>query len=230
MEKPGKNYGVSLLRTVMCFEVLTCHFLPYRDPPVWELPFHMLKTSAVPGFMVLSFLLCREAVESGSPELLKKRLKRLLCPQIGWALAYFIVCLLLGFVNGEGFIGVGCLLWQLVTGSAPQLNPAMWFQADLIILTAVFSLLFFRVNRRVGEGILLLTGAICLVLQYGKVNFCLFEPLPDEVKYSLGRIVEMWPLAATGICMSRSGLLKWMKKHWVLGCLGGIALSAPHWP
>lgn len=226
MAKSEKNYGVSLLKTMMCFEVLACHFLPYNDALIWQQPIHMLKTSAVPVFMLLSFLLCRGAVESGNPEALKKRLKRLLWPHISWALVYYVGCLLLSFINGEGFIGMDCLIWQLVTGSNERLNPAMWFQVDLIVLTAVFSLLFFRVNRRVGEEILLLTGAACLVLQYSKINFCLFEPLPDAVKYSLGRIVEVWPQAVAGVCLFRPGLLEWMKKHWVLGGFGSVCLCA----
>ena len=67
MAKSEKNYGVSLLKTMMCFEVLACHFLPYNDALIWQQPIHMLKTSAVPVFMLLSFLPCRGR-QSGSAE------------------------------------------------------------------------------------------------------------------------------------------------------------------
>ena len=224
MAKTGKNDGVNLLKTIMCFEVLVCHFLPADGIPFWQLPLVQIRTSAVPVFMMVSFLLCRNALVSGDPGALGKRLKRVLWPQVSWAVVYYIGCVLLRILDGEKPMGVDTLIWQLATGANEQLNPAMWFQVDLFILTLVFSLLFFVVNRRVGEGILLLIGAVCLALQYSRVVYHLFGPLRPEIKYSIGRLVEVWPFAAAGVCLFRPGMLAWMKKHWVLGCSGGLLL------
>ena len=94
-----KNYGVSLLKGIMSFEVVCCHFLVTANAPRWQLPFSMLKSSAVPVFMLLSFLLCRDSIMSGSLETLKKRCRRLYWPQFAWGLVY------LGDLLGPGAAG-----------------------------------------------------------------------------------------------------------------------------
>lgn len=208
----------------MCFEVLVCHFLPDNGIPIWQLALVQIRTSAVPVFMVLSFLLCRNSLVCGDRKALGKRLKRVLWPQISWAMVYYIGCVLLRVLDGETPMGLDTLLWQLATGSSEQLNPAMWFQLDLFILTVVFSLLFFAVNRRAGTCILLAIGALCLGLQYSRFNYHLFTPFRPEIQYSIGRLVEVWPFAAAGCCLFQPGVLAWMKRHWVPGCLGGLLL------
>lgn len=224
MPKAEKNYGVSLLKAIMCFEVVCCHFLDSSAIPLWQYPFSMLKTSAVPIFMMLSFLLCRGSVTGGDTGALKNRCRRLLWPQIGWALVYYLVCSLLKLLEGGGVVGLDALLWQLATGSSEQLNSAMWFQTDLIILTVVISLLFVWRRDWLSYGILLGLGAVCLWLQYNGMNFALFEPLRPELKFSIGRIVEVWPFAAVGICLFSPGFLKKIKEHWLLGCSGGLLI------
>lgn len=226
MAKSEKNYGLSLLKVIMCFEVLCCHFLSSATTPIWRLPLVLLKTSAVPVFMVISFLLCRKAVVSGATELLGRRVRRLLWPQISWAVAYYLLCFVLNLLDSGEILSPVTLVWQLLTGSNERLNPAMWFQTDLILLTVIFSLLFAWLKPRLSHGIILLVAAICLILQYGGMNYALFEPLQTEIKYSLGRIVEVWPFAAAAICLFSPKVLENLKKHWVWGCLGGLLLGA----
>ena len=201
MPKTERNYGLSLLKVIMCFEVLCCHFLSSATTPIWRLPLTLLKTSAVPVFMVISFLLCRKAVVSGDTELLGRRVRRLLWPQISWAVAYYLLCFVLNLLDSGEILSPFALVWQLLTGSNEQLNPAMWFQTDLILLTVIFSLLFAWLKPKLSYGIILLVATICLILQYGGMNYALFEPLQTEIKYSLGRIVEVWPFAAAAVCL-----------------------------
>ena len=99
MAKTERNYGLSLLKVLMCFEVLCCHFLSSATTPIWRLPLALLKTSAVPVFMTVSFLLCRKAVVSGDTELLGRRVRRLLWPQISWAVAYYLLCFVLNLLD-----------------------------------------------------------------------------------------------------------------------------------
>lgn len=215
MAKTERNYGLSLLKVLMCFEVLCCHFLSSATTPIWRLPLALLKTSAVPVFMTVSFLLCRKAVVSGDTELLGRRVRRLLWPQISWAVAYYLLCFVLNLLDSGEILSPFTLVWQLLTGSNERLNPAMWFQTDLILLTVIFSLLFAWLKPKLSYGIILLVAAICLILQYGGMNYALFEPLQTEIKYSLGRIVEVWPFAAAAVCLFSPKVLENLKKHWV---------------
>lgn len=52
------NYGIALLRTLMCFEVVLCHFWT-TDVPKVLMPFSVLRGLAVPVFMFLSFFFNR---------------------------------------------------------------------------------------------------------------------------------------------------------------------------
>lgn len=225
MGKSEKNFGLSLLKIIMCFEVLCCHFLSNATTPVWRLPLVLMKTSAVPVFLMISFLLCRKGVVSGDTKLLSKRIKRLLWPQVSWAVTYYLFCVVLNLLDNGELLSPSPLLWQLFTGSNERLNPPMWFQTDLIILTVVFSLLFAWLKSWLSYGILLTLGIVCMVLQYNGLNYTLFEPLQPEVKYTLGRVVEVWPFAVVAICLFRPKVLENLKKHWVWGCLAGLVLA-----
>ena len=76
----------------------------------------------------------------------------------------------------------------------------MWFQVDLIILTALFVLIF----KFSGEKELIIYPCIlfALVFQYSELNYKLFNPLRYELKYPLGRFCEMIPYAAIGFLCS----------------------------
>lgn len=57
MEKDKEyNYGLALLRILMCFEVILCHFYNGGGSRFLFL-FDVLKNYAVPVFMMMSFLL-----------------------------------------------------------------------------------------------------------------------------------------------------------------------------
>ena len=91
-----KNYGVSLLKGIMSFEVVCCHFLVTANAPRWQLPFSMLKSSAVPVFMLLSWQGFYTAAEGGTviPTLT-------VCREIGipWLTVAYAACLLLCLIS-----------------------------------------------------------------------------------------------------------------------------------
>ena len=221
-----KNYGVSLLKGIMSFEVVCCHFLVTANAPRWQLPFSMLKSSAVPVFMLLSFLLCRDSIMSGSLETLKKRCRRLYWPQFAWGVVYWVICSALGLLDGSGPVSLSQLLWQLTTGNSERLNPAMWYQADLLVLTVLFSLPFLWRRPGFGKTLFALLAAAALILQYTKVNYVLLEPLRYELVYPLGRIAELLPYGAAAVCVFDARLLERIKAHWVAGCGAGLLICA----
>lgn len=133
IEKKEFNYGLALLRALMCFEVVLCHFWT-SDVPKYLKSFSMLRGLAVPIFMFLSFFLTEHTFLNYNKIKAKKRIWRVIYPQIGWALIYW-----LGYTIGQLKINFGVtfcdLLWQMFTGHSPRLNASMWFQTVLIVLT-----------------------------------------------------------------------------------------------
>ena len=83
------NYGIALLRTLMCFEVVLCHFWTIDVPKVL-MPFSVLRGLAVPVFMFLSFFLTEHTFLEYNKNKAKKRIWRVIYPQIGWALIYWL--------------------------------------------------------------------------------------------------------------------------------------------
>ena len=82
IEKKEFNYGLALLRTLMCFEVVLCHFWD-SDDPKFLMPFSLLRGLAVPVFMFLSFFLTEHTFLEYNKTKAKKRIWRVIYPQIG---------------------------------------------------------------------------------------------------------------------------------------------------
>lgn len=189
------NIGIALLRFLMCFEVVLCHFWNQNPVPVYLRPFQMLQYLAVPVFMLMSFFLIEKVLLSKDKTLLKQRIIRLLIPQIIWTIIYWVFFYFIGRASISDFF------WQLFTGHSPHLNPTMWYQIDLILLTVLFAFLFYVFPKK---AIFISFGLLCasLALQYTGINYSFLSPLPDELKYTLGRLVETLPYAVVGISLS----------------------------
>lgn len=219
------HYGFAIVRTFMCFIVVTCHFWS-TEAPVWLQPLSMLKPFAVPVFMFLSFYLSHGLIMGRDTTRALRRLRRLLLPQIGWAIIYFVVYWVLGaLLHKELVTGISDLFWQMLTGHSESLNPTMWFQTDLIILTV----LFFGVFRFLSEktGILVLCGLslLCLAGQYSGMNYAVFGGMRFELAYPLGRVAETLPVAALGLFAARWNLLTFRKARSLPVALGAFVLS-----
>lgn len=81
-KKRQANVGLNLLRMFMCFEVVLCHF--WRDDTYSSLlkPFMTIRTYAVPVFMCMSFYLTKKVILSKNVGDIKKRLWRIVWPQV----------------------------------------------------------------------------------------------------------------------------------------------------
>lgn len=83
------NYGISLLRFMMCFEVILLHFWKTNTDITILKPFFLLEDAAVPTFIVLSFFLSENKLHSFTISNFKKRIHRLVWPQLVWTLIYW---------------------------------------------------------------------------------------------------------------------------------------------
>lgn len=226
-----KNLGICLLKMLMCFEVVLSHFWKEETYPIILTPFSMLREYAVPVFMLMSFYLTQNIVLAKNREKYNKRFWRLIYPQLIWAFVYWIIYQIMEIILKRSFVnGIEDLLWQILTGHSQRLNPAMWYQTVLILLTLVFTVLFYFLPQKIAVTGLYLFLFLSLFSQYTGLNYRLFSTLRYELMYPLGRSCEMIPYAVIGFLLGYYGIpekLKNYKRVITFACcvIGGIILK-----
>lgn len=210
------NPGISLLKMLMCFEVIVAHLWRVRitsSGPIGWLWY--LRDYAVPVFMILAFFFSEKLFSEGkSWDGLWKRIVKLIVPLWVWAVVYWIVYKLLQELLYPGFnLQLKDLAWQMFTGNSVYLNGAMWFQVDLIILTLLFAVIVF-VGQKFKNHIFVLLSTACIYLQYYALTFFIFK-WKTELAGPSGRLFEMFPMAVAGYMLANYGLLNKAKKNWV---------------
>ncbi len=209
------NYGFSLLKMLMAFEVLLGHFADWSeyDPRiVW--PFRELVSLAVPSFVIMSFYLTGRSFLARNDEKFKTRLIKLIIPQVIWAFIYYIIYVLLDVLMHKHLTsGISDLFWQILTGHSRYLNPSMWYQIDVIVITVLFYLVF-KYIKDDRKAYFTLVGLMVFsyFLQFSGINRALFGELEFELKYPLGRIAEMIPFAVIGFSIRYFDLFEKIKK------------------
>ena len=124
-----------------------------------------------------------------------------------------------GRIQGGGIID---LLWQLTTGHSLKLNPTMWYQVVLIFITIGIMATCYFFPRKIAESVLIICGVGALILQYTGINYAVFSNMRYELRYPLGRICEMIPLAVIGFELANHNIFAMLEKqkHVVIGILG----------
>ncbi len=208
-EKKKFNYGLALLRFFMCFEVVLCHFWIYDGSyPLISKPLNYLRSCAVPIFMIMSFYLSNRLFINVNRMTLIKRIKRLIIPYLSWSLIYLILLDLIALIFDNGqFIALSDFIWQILFGSSPLLNPAMWYITVSIWLTLFFAFLARYFLSRMDYFFLVLF-IVAILMEYFGINVALFGDLPYECKYTLGRFTEMMPYAIMGYCLAKKNVFK----------------------
>lgn len=205
MEKKANkpfHYGFALAKIFMCFEVVLCHFWYEQEYSILLQPFKEIGSSAVPVFALISFCLAAPAFLNPEPGLIRRRMLRLCRPHVIWALIYWVIYWLLGCAGG-----LDQLVWQIFTGHSERLNPTMWFQTVMIAISA---LLFLAGLRLKGRKMLVFTAALgagALLLQYTGLNHAIFWGLRYELRYPLGRLIEVLPYAPLGLILADQSIL-----------------------
>lgn len=212
------NYGFSLLKMLLAFEVVLGHFCNWKEYDTLLLwPFRELVSLAVPSFVIMSFYLMERSILSRDDDKYKSRLIRLLIPQIGWAFIYWFVYLLCSVLFGKDLPhSISDLLWQLFTGHSVNLNATMWYQVDIIILTVIYYSIFKKLDDKKGFIAVILMTLFAYAMQYSGINYNLFKDLRFELKYPLGRIIEMIPYASIGFTFKYLNILEKIKKYWYI--------------
>lgn len=209
------NYGFALLRVLMAFEVILAHFCnwdEYNPLIVW--PFRELVSLAVSCFAIMSFYLMTDFFLKRDHSRFLQRMKRLIVPQIGWAILYFFIYLFLNIIFHAGLpLKSIDLFWQMLTGHSMDLNPTMWYQFNVIVITALFYFIFKKTDDHKGFHILILLLVFSYFMQYSGINRSLFKDLPFELKKPIGRILEVIPFAVIGFALKYLDVFEHLKKH-----------------
>lgn len=98
---------------------------------------------------------------------------------------------------------------------------AMWYQINLIILSLVFFLFFYILDKRIG---LLFVNAMCIVsiyLQYSGINYEMFSVF-GQYKYILGRLCEMLPYAVIGFDLAYFNVYQKAEKYRTIIMVGAL--------
>ena len=129
-ENKSYNIGICLLRLLMSFIVIVCHYYTGNFIII-----SLMKNLAVPVFMLISFMYYRNIL-NGKSEIIC-RFKRLLYPYIIWPVIYWIIYNVLHFfLKWSGYrTTINSLLWQIAFGGSPDLMPQYWYMFDLFVLT-----------------------------------------------------------------------------------------------
>lgn len=199
------NYGISIIRVIMTFEVVLVHCVDFEKCKGIEFKaLEALSSQAVPVFMIMSFFFSYKIFIKNSKFSLYKRIKMLIIPQVGWALLYFFILYII-----DKRTTLCDLAWQIITGHSPKINPTMWFQTSLIILTIFFYHLFNAYKeRKTSIIVVIIFACLSLLFQYSEINYKIFCSLRYELCYPLGRTIEMIPYASIGILLARFDVLK----------------------
>lgn len=222
----ARNSGIDCLKVLMCYIVVLCHcWDPEQSFNLSVKVIHPVLNLAVPTFFLMSFYLCGNLFTSQNQEKrISDRLKRLVLPHIFWAVTGFVVLMLVSAIIGSQKLSISDFGWQLLGGHS--YDRAMWFQIDLIILTIAFYLAIKFFNN---DAILYFLIAIAFILEYTGANHAMFGDLRKELRYTLGRIIEMIPYCATGIILARKHILYSLGKHWIPYSLICTAIIACHY-
>lgn len=191
-----RNVGLDLLKIWMCFEVILCHFGQDNEYGLFALLFDKFRVLAVPVFMTLSFFFASNWLNTSlNMGKLRTRIMRIYIPMFVWAIIYFII---LGVILCQN-VSWTKLLWQMTTGHS--LNPAMWFNSVLIILTCLYFAIYkLAYNHTVIINVCLIV--IAFLLEYKGIN-AFFKTYRFEISYPLGRLIEMIPYASGGLLLHK---------------------------
>ncbi len=222
------NWGIALIKAFMCFEVVLYHCWREEHYAWFLKPFDLFGVFAVPVFMLISFYLTYNHYLEKNFEYARKRFFRLLWPQIGWTVIYGLFLKLYGLIfKCDGIENWSDLLWQLLLGHSEKINPSMWYQFVLIVITAVFIFVFYFSSEKTSVFIISLISIFCIWLQYTGINYDYFSRFSFEVRYPLGRLTEMIPYAGIGIIFAYANKnINLKKKYWILlipVLIGGIS-------
>ena len=200
---PNKNYGLELLRMILCFWVVLFHCLKISNNNI-ILNFKR-KMFHVPSFFFISFYFLFPIIRSKNTKKMIIRLERLLIPYLFWPLITYVVNNLLFLYYKKSrfnrLLTLNELIEQLVTGRIFYIH--FWFLFNLLLISILFFILSFFFEIKNFLNIVQAIGIISYFLQYSTYIYIFFDNYKDCISHSLGHFVETFPIAISAFIISK---------------------------
>ena len=206
------NLGIQILKMILCFWVVLLHTYSFSNKLIFEIFFQ--RRFHVPTFIIISFYFFYYNISQRNIMKIKRRFERLLFP-------YILIPLIIWVFNNLIYIffkinrfkrklSINILIYQLIFGRIYY--NIFWYLFNLIFITLFFTIISFIFKKK----FLLIFTIFLLIsylLQYSKYNFIFFNQYNDNIKYSLGNIIEIIPFAVIGLLFGSINLIEKFKKY-----------------
>lgn len=203
------NIGLAILRIWMCFMVVMTHCYDSGGGVLVEY-LARWRMYHVPCFVLLSFYF--NADSFGVFANVKKRLKKLAVPLVFWSFVYWVCWILKG--NRGGVWSITPLLWKIAVGFSSEVKGnQLWYQTDIIILTLLVFVLFRTLGTETSVFALAVISVGALYLQYSGINIFIWSLLRDELKYTGGRLFEIFPYMLAGLLIQLCHIDRFVRKY-----------------
>jgi len=207
IKNKNRNLGLELLRMILSFFIVVIHCCNVKNKILFKLLFE--KPFHVSFFFLTSFYFSYNIFLSRNIFKIKLRFLRILIPYIIWPMIIYII-------NNSFYIFFGLSLYnkkllfkelviQIILGR--NYHQVFWFQFNLIFISLLFTILSFIIKEHF-LLILQIIGIIAYYLQYSSLNYNIFFSYHDNIKHTVGLIVEMMPIAVTGLILKSIDLLE----------------------
>lgn len=101
-------------------------------------------------------------------------MNRLLLPYFLWPIIYLVVYSIISiFLLNPISIPLSAIVPQFLLGEG-TIDPVLWYQFDLIVLTCFMFLLFNLFSKKICLSILVLLFFTCFAMQYTSINYNFF--------------------------------------------------------
>ena len=202
-----RNYGLEILRLLLCYWVVLFHCLSKTDfdfiKVIKKKKFH------VPCFFFISFFFLFPVIKGKNIKKMALRLERLLIPYIIWPINIWVFNnVLYCFLKLSRFrklLSFNKLLKQLIIGRI--FLGQFWFLFNLLFFTVMFFILSFYLKYNNFLIFIRIVAIFSYYLQYSKYNYIFFDKYSYCISHTIGHFVESFPIAATAFTLSQSNFL-----------------------
>ena len=195
------NLGIEILRVILCFWVISFHYLDKQNLNDFLFIIIKKKVFHVPCFCFISFFFTHNIFNKKNINSFKKRIKRLLIPFIIWPLIIFI---LHNIIYKNNRISLIELKLQIILGN--QFMVHFWYYLSILIITMLF---FIICNFSNFLFIILLLSILSYIIQYTESDKFLYKY--KNKAYSIEGTIRLIPIAGIGVIFASNYKIEILK-------------------
>ena len=211
------NLGLEILRLFLCLWIVIIHCSKLKNVHKK----YLNKAFHVPTFFVISFYFYFRIISKRVIQKIILRFQRLLIPYIIWPIIIFSVNHIMFLLFNVRIISYNIKLKdiyiQILIGS--RYHGIFWFQFNLIIISLFFTIisLIFKTNF---VNVCFIIFALSISCHISGIIYRFFYSYNPAFSISVGTIIEMVPLAISGLILGSKKLLDQAQKFtFIFYCL-----------